>query len=115
MDNAPAVTPSRLLYSPSETEKLLGISHATVYRLLRAGRLKSVKIGAVRRITAASIENVANPPAAVGASPQSGPQRELTMGPGAVGEGALRSRSRSRSLRHRRDRADEPTRTASSG
>jgi predicted DNA-binding transcriptional regulator AlpA len=37
-DSAPAVM-SRLLYSPVETETLLGISHATLYRLIRAGRL----------------------------------------------------------------------------
>ena len=114
MDTASGVIPSRLLYSPSETEKLLGISHATVYRLLRTGRLKSVKIGAVRRITAASIKNLASLPAAVGASPQSEPLGELTMGPEATGAGAPLRRSRSRVLPHRRNRTDEPARAAPS-
>jgi excisionase family DNA binding protein len=54
-DNVPAVVP-RLLYSIAETERLLGISHATLYRLIRASRLDAVKIGATTRIPAASIE-----------------------------------------------------------
>jgi excisionase family DNA binding protein len=56
-DSAPAVM-SRLLYSPVETETLLGISHATLYRLIRAGRLDAVKIGAATRITRDSIERL---------------------------------------------------------
>lgn len=47
-----------LLYSPRETERLLGISHATLYRLIRAGRLDARKIGARTRITRASIERL---------------------------------------------------------
>jgi excisionase family DNA binding protein len=48
--------PSRLLYSPKETEALLGISHATCYRLINAGKLDARKIGGKTAITAASIE-----------------------------------------------------------
>jgi len=56
MDNPPVAIPSRLLYPPAETERMLGISHATLYRLLRAGRLDAKKIGVKTLITAASIE-----------------------------------------------------------
>jgi len=58
VDGAPAVIPTRLLYSPSEAERLLGISHATLYRLIRAGRLDAVKIGSPTRITVGSIERL---------------------------------------------------------
>jgi excisionase family DNA binding protein len=48
--------PRRLLYSPKETEALLGISHATCYRLINAGKLDARKIGGKTAITFASIE-----------------------------------------------------------
>jgi excisionase family DNA binding protein len=48
--------PYRLLHSPAETEILLGVSHATLYRLLKAKRLDAVKIGSTTRVTRASIE-----------------------------------------------------------
>jgi excisionase family DNA binding protein len=51
-----APTPARALYSPRETEALLGISHATCYRLINAGKLDARKIGGKTAITAASIE-----------------------------------------------------------
>lgn len=51
--------PHRLIHSPAETEILLNISHASVYRLIKAGRLKKVKIGARSGITRESIEAVA--------------------------------------------------------
>jgi excisionase family DNA binding protein len=47
---------SRLLYPIAETEQLLGISHATVYRLVRAGHLDLKKIGGKSVITAESID-----------------------------------------------------------
>ncbi len=34
----------RALHSPRETEAILGISHATLYRLINAGRLDARKI-----------------------------------------------------------------------
>ena len=37
-------SPSRALYSPKETEALLGISHATCYRLINAGKFDARKI-----------------------------------------------------------------------
>jgi helix-turn-helix protein len=48
--------PSRALYSPRETEQLLGISHATLYRLVAARRLDARKIDGKTVITAPSIE-----------------------------------------------------------
>ena len=51
--------PRRLIHSPRETEILLGISHAQVYRLLAAGRLKAVKIGSRTGITRESIDAIA--------------------------------------------------------
>jgi excisionase family DNA binding protein len=50
--------PTRLLYSPAEAGTLLGISHATLYRLIRDGRLTAVKIGSRTGITAASISRL---------------------------------------------------------
>jgi excisionase family DNA binding protein len=50
--------PARNLYSPSEAEQLLGVSHATIYRLLRDGKLTAIKIGSRTGITAESIERL---------------------------------------------------------
>ena len=47
---------ARALYSPQETEALLSVSHAQLYRLIGAGRLDARKIGSRTRITAESIE-----------------------------------------------------------
>jgi excisionase family DNA binding protein len=46
----------RALYSPKETETLLSVSHAQLYRLIGAGRLDARKIGSRTLITAESIE-----------------------------------------------------------
>jgi len=46
----------RLGYSSAELEQATGLSHTTIWRLLRAGKLASVKIGSRRIITAASVE-----------------------------------------------------------
>jgi predicted site-specific integrase-resolvase len=45
----------RVLYSPRETETILGISHATLYRLINAGRLDARKIDNKTVITDESI------------------------------------------------------------
>ena len=58
LDTSPARLLGRLLYSPAETEAILGISHATVYRLIRVGRLDAKKIGSKTVITAESIERL---------------------------------------------------------
>jgi len=46
----------RELYSPKETEHLLSISHATLYRLIDAKRLDARKIDGKTVITAPSIK-----------------------------------------------------------
>jgi len=58
LDTSPARLLGRLLYSPAETEAILGISHATLYRLIRVGRLDAKKIGSKTVITAESIERL---------------------------------------------------------
>ncbi len=45
------------LLTPADTAKRLGISRTTLYELLRAGQLKSVKIGSSRRIPLETIED----------------------------------------------------------
>lgn len=35
----------RRALSPREAERTLGISHATLYRLIKAGRLRTIKLG----------------------------------------------------------------------
>ena len=45
----------RALYSPREAEAILGISHATLYRLINAGRLDARKIDNKTVITDESI------------------------------------------------------------
>ena len=46
----------RELYSAKETEHILSISHATLYRLIRAKRLDARKINGKTVITAPSIK-----------------------------------------------------------
>ena len=41
----------KLLYRPKEAAIVLGISRATLYDLIRTGRLRSVKDGGMRFIT----------------------------------------------------------------
>jgi hypothetical protein len=51
-DDAPAPA----LYTPRETERILSISHAQLYRLIGRGLLDARKIGRATYITAQSIE-----------------------------------------------------------
>jgi excisionase family DNA binding protein len=41
----------KLLYRPKEAAQVLGIGRATMYDLLRSGRVRSVKDGGMRFIT----------------------------------------------------------------
>ena len=50
--------PSHFFYSPAETERMLGISHATCYRLIAAGKLDARKLGGKTLITSHSIERL---------------------------------------------------------
>jgi len=57
--------PDPALYPPRETERILSISHAQLYRLIGAGRLDARKIGRATYITRVSIERfLADLPAA---------------------------------------------------
>lgn len=46
----------QILFTVDETADLLGVSRATVYRLLESGQLVGVRIGRLRRITRQAIE-----------------------------------------------------------
>jgi len=46
----------RALYSPRETQRILSISHAQLYRLIGRGLLDARKIGSRTYISAASID-----------------------------------------------------------
>lgn len=54
----PAALPERALYSPRETEAILGVSHATLYRLIAAGRLDARKLDGKTCITDESIRRL---------------------------------------------------------
>lgn len=62
--------PARALYSPRETQHILSISHAQLYRLLGEKRLAAVKIGVRTYVTAPSLETflATLPPARIGAA-----------------------------------------------
>jgi excisionase family DNA binding protein len=55
---AAPIIPNRRLYSPAETQELLGVSHATLYRLIKAGKLAKVKMLGRTGITADSIDRL---------------------------------------------------------
>ena len=50
--------PARAVYSPRETEQILGVSHATLYRLIAAGKLDARKLLGKTLITRESIERL---------------------------------------------------------
>jgi len=60
-------TIQRALYSPKEVEKILGVSHATVYRLLARRKLDARKLDGKTVITAESVVQLITelPPAQV--------------------------------------------------
>jgi hypothetical protein len=58
LSGTPAAPPPRALYSPRETEAILGVSHATVYRLIGSGRLDARKIDGKTVITDESIRQL---------------------------------------------------------
>jgi excisionase family DNA binding protein len=45
----------RVLLRPEEAAKALGVSRTTVFELIRSGALRSVKIGAARRVSATAL------------------------------------------------------------
>jgi len=58
LTRTPAAPPARELYSVRETEAILGISHATVYRLIADGRLDARKLDNKTCITSDSIRRL---------------------------------------------------------
>ncbi len=52
----PGTDPRQLLLRVSEAAQVLGICRSTVYELLYAGRIPSVKIGNARRIRQSDLE-----------------------------------------------------------
>jgi excisionase family DNA binding protein len=48
--------PERRAFSIRETERAVNLSRATIYRLIAAGKLATVKIGARRLVPSASID-----------------------------------------------------------
>jgi excisionase family DNA binding protein len=50
-----APLPNRALYSVQETQTLINVSHATIYRLFASGRLAALKVGARTMVPAESI------------------------------------------------------------
>lgn len=53
-DGVPSVHP--LLYRPEEAAAVLGLGRSTVFELLAAGEIASVRIGRARRISHAALE-----------------------------------------------------------
>jgi excisionase family DNA binding protein len=45
----------RVLLRPQEAAEALGVSRTTVFELIRSGALRSVKIGAARRVSATAL------------------------------------------------------------
>lgn len=45
-------------YTPHEVAEILRISYKTVYKLLKSGKLESIKIGAHYRVPASAIEKL---------------------------------------------------------
>jgi excisionase family DNA binding protein len=50
----------RRALSPREAERTLGISHATLYRLIKAGRLRTIKLGSRTIIPTEAIDALLN-------------------------------------------------------
>lgn len=48
------------LYKVPEVMEYLGMSRPTVYRYIRSGQLKSVKIGGLRRVTESALREFVN-------------------------------------------------------
>jgi excisionase family DNA binding protein len=51
--------PARVLLRPEEAANSLGISRATAYRLIRAGELRTVRLGSRMKVPVAAVEEFA--------------------------------------------------------
>lgn len=50
-------TPQRLLLTVEEAADLIGICRSNMFKLIRQGEVKSVKVGRLRRITPAALDD----------------------------------------------------------
>ena len=66
MTDARHTDPERLSYRMDEAARVVGISQATLYRLVKDGKLRTVKIGTRTLVTRVELERLL---AAGGASP----------------------------------------------
>ena len=48
-------TPERLLFRPEEAAAVLGLGRTKVYELMASGALRSVRVGASRRVSATAL------------------------------------------------------------
>jgi excisionase family DNA binding protein len=55
MEDTTRIPAGRLLLRPEEVARSLGVSRTTVFELMRSGALRSVKIGAARRVSATAL------------------------------------------------------------
>jgi excisionase family DNA binding protein len=59
-DEAPHRSPHRLLYDIAEARQILGgIGRSSIYKLIQAGKLKSVKVGSRTMLTGDELERFA--------------------------------------------------------
>jgi excisionase family DNA binding protein len=49
---------ARLAYSPGESAQALGVSRSTIYSMMRAGTLRTVRAGARRLVPAAELNRL---------------------------------------------------------
>ncbi len=54
---APAEKPPRLLLTVEEAAELIGICRSNMFKLIRQGDVKSVKVGQLRRVTPAALDD----------------------------------------------------------
>jgi excisionase family DNA binding protein len=55
-DPSALAAPEKLLLTPEEAARRLGLSRTQIFRLIASKRLRSVKIGKLRRISRAALE-----------------------------------------------------------
>ncbi|GAA2409883.1 hypothetical protein GCM10010433_05790 [Streptomyces pulveraceus] len=60
MSTATPAPADRLLYRPEEAAEVLSIGRSTLYELMTAGLLESVKLGRCRRIRRSALEQYVN-------------------------------------------------------
>jgi len=56
-DASPAETPRRLLLTVEEAAERIGICRSSMFKLIRQGKVESVKVGRLRRVTPAAVED----------------------------------------------------------